>query len=81
MLFRSVTNVTKGAVSSKGGDAACKKILDDANKQADFKAVIDGGFKNIEFKAEAGYTYEILYSAVDYAGKVATKKFYVKVNE
>ena len=79
--FLAVTNVSKGAVSAKGGDATCKNILDEANKQDNFKKVIDGGFTTIEFEAQAGYTYEILYSAVDYAGKVATKKFYVTVNE
>ena len=79
--FLAVTNVSKDAVSAKGGDATCKNILDEANEQDSFKKVIEGGFTTIEFEAQAGYTYEILYSAVDYAGKVATKKFYVKVNE
>jgi len=79
--FIAVTNVSKGAVSAKGGDATCKKVLDAANKQENIKKVIDGGFATIAFDVENGYTYEILYSAVDYAGKVATKKFYVTVNE
>jgi hypothetical protein len=79
--FLAVTNVSKDGVSAKGGDAACKTILDEANKQENFMKVIETGFDFIEFKAKAGYTYEILYSAVDYDGKVTAKKFYVKVNE
>ena len=80
--FLAVTNVSKDGLSAKGGDAACKSILDEANEQENFMKVIESGFNDfIEFNAKAGYTYEILYSAVDYDGKVAAKKFYVKVNE
>ena len=82
--FVAVTNVTKGNDSAKGGDATCKEILAKANAQEGMKKVFNGGISDeslILFTAEAGYTYEILYSAVDYSGKVVTKKFYVKAND
>jgi hypothetical protein len=31
-----------------------------------------------KFKGETGFIYEITYTAVDYHGKVAIKKFYVQ---
>ena len=78
--FVAVTNVSKDAVSAKGGDAACKNILDNINSQYNMKSVIDGNYIGyIEADFKAGYTYEILYSAADYFGKVVTKKFYVRV--
>jgi TolA-binding protein len=82
--FVAVTNVSKGGVSAKGGDATCKSILDKANAQKGMKKVFFGGIHadtHINFSAEAGYTYELLYSALDYSGKVVTKKFYVTVSE
>jgi hypothetical protein len=80
--FVAVTNVTKDSKSAKGGDATCKSILDQANSQKNFKKVIDGGYGTfIDFQGKKGYTYEILYSAVDYDGKVVAEKFYVKVAE
>ena len=50
-----------------------------ANAGAGLNEVIDGGYSEISFDAKSGYTYEILYSAADYAGKVVTKKFYLSV--
>ena len=80
--FVAVTNVFKGGVSAQDGDADCKSVLDKANAQSRINEVIDGGFDDfIRFDGEKGYTYEFLYSAVDYAGKVFTNKYYVKVSE
>ena len=77
--FVGVTNVKKGDKSAKAGDAACQNVLKAANAAEGLNEVIDGGYTEIEFPAESGYTYEIIYSAADYAGKVVTKKFYVTV--
>ena len=80
--FVAVTNVMKDGKSAKGGDATCKSVLDAANGQENFKKVIDGGYGPfMAFQGKKGYTYEILYSAVDYDGKVVAEKFYVKVAE
>ena len=49
--------------------------------QQSINEVIDGGYNGfIGFTGKAGYTYEILYTAVDYTGKVVVKKFYVTFN-
>jgi ElaB/YqjD/DUF883 family membrane-anchored ribosome-binding protein len=80
--FVAVTNVMKDGKSAKGGDATCKSVLDAANGQENFKKVIEGGYGPfMAFQGKKGYTYEILYSAVDYDGKVVAEKFYVKVAE
>jgi phage shock protein A len=80
--FLAVTNVSKDGASAKEGDATCKAILDQANAQPNLKQVIDGGFTSfIPFEAKAGYTYEMLYTAVDYAGMVFTLKYYFEVSE
>lgn len=78
--FVAVTDVYKDGSHAKGGNIACKAILDQANSQPQMKQVIDGGQSHfIDFKGEKGCTYEILYSALDYHGKVSTKKFYVTI--
>ena len=41
--------------------------------------VLDGDVREITFKGEAGNTYEITYSALDYAGFVVNTKYYVTV--
>lgn len=41
--------------------------------------VLDGDVREITFKGEAGKTYEITYSALDYAGFVVNNKYYVTV--
>lgn len=80
--FVAVTNVFKGGVSAQNGDADCKSVLDKANAQSRVNEVIEGGFDEfISFEGQKGYTYEFLYTAVDYAGKVFAKKYYVKVSE
>ena len=41
--------------------------------------VLDGDVREITFKGESGNTYEITYSALDYAGFVVNTKYYVTV--
>lgn len=77
--FIAVTDVKKAGKSAKGGDADCKSVLEEANKTAGFMEVIDGGFNPIVFNGKAGYSYEFIYSAVDFSGKIATRKFYMTV--
>ena len=80
--FIAITNVSKKGASAKAGDKTCRNILEQANKQDRMKQVIDGGFDDfIKFTAVKGYTYEVLYTAVDYSGLVVTKKFYFSVAE
>ena len=79
--FMAVTNVINNetGASAKGKDGQCKSILDEMNKAKGFNEVIDGGFQPFPFAPKSGYTYEIIYSAVDYSAKIVTKKFYIKV--
>ena len=77
--FIAVTDVKKDGKSAKGGDADCKSILDAANQTPGFVEVIDGGFNPISFTGKAGYSYEFIYSAVDFSGKILTRKFYMTV--
>ena len=43
-------------------------------------AVLDGDQAAVALiVSSTGYTYEIVYSALDYSGKIATRKYYVTV--
>ena len=80
--FIAVTDVINNVsgVSAKDGDAGCTAILQGTNSSADFNTVLEGNVASVEFKpTTAGYTYEILYSAIDYQGWISTRRFYVTV--
>ena len=57
--------------------------LDEAAAKAantgDLNTVLEGGVRTVEFEGEAGYTYEITYSAADFYGMTSTTKYYVRV--
>lgn len=69
--FVAVTDVWDAA-----GNPAAASIGKAANGDNMLK-VIDSE-KTCTIKGQAGYTYEIAYSAIDYHGKVVIKRFYVK---
>ncbi len=80
--FIAVTDVINNVsgVSAKDGDAGCTAILQGTNSSADFNTILEGNVASVEFKpTTAGYTYEILYSAIDYQGWISTRRFYVTV--
>lgn len=77
--FVAVTNVYKNGASAQGGDAACTSALNTANSQGLFNQVINGNILTVGFVGQAGYTYEIFYSALDYSGKISQRKYYVTV--
>jgi hypothetical protein len=80
--FVAVTNVSKNGTSAKLGDATCRNVLRQMNAQEGLNQVIDGGVGgNISVSVERGYTYEVLYTAVDYSGLVFARKFYFTVSE
>ena len=58
------------------GTEAAASVGQAANGE-NMKKVIDSE-KSCTLNGQAGYIYEISYSAVDYHGKVTTKKFYVQ---
>ena len=68
----AVVNVTKNGISYS---AKAKKINAD-NKE--LNTVLNGDDRDIRIVGlEAGYTYTIAYSALDYAGQISTKRYYV----
>lgn len=82
--FVAVTNVidlNDASKSARNGDANCVSILKNTNNSNEyFNTVLEGGRYGISFApAQSGYTYEIVYSAVDYHGWISTRKFYVTV--
>jgi hypothetical protein len=79
--FVAVTNVWKSSdlsVSAKSDDAACFAELQSANSQDKMMEVIEGNKLVIPFTGKAGFRYEILYSALDFEGKVMNRKFYIQ---
>ena len=79
--FVAVTNVYgPNGETAQGGDATCLSLLDKANAQTYMNEVIPGERLSVPFYADqAGYTYEIVYSALDYRGVTSTRQFFIKV--
>jgi hypothetical protein len=74
-----VTNVFKGSASAQAGDDDCLAALNNVNGQKGVAEVLAGDTYEVEATFEAGYVYEVVYTAVDFYGKVDAKKFYVTV--
>ena len=82
MKLVGVTNVYKNGKSAQGGDADCEAELKDVNSASEGFASAKYGFELKDAKlmgAKAGYTYEVVYTAVDYSGKVVVKKYYIEL--
>lgn len=82
MKLVGVTNVYKNGKSAQGGDDECETALKAVNSASEGFASAKYGFelKNAKLMgAEAGYTYEVVYTAVDYSGKVVVKKYYIEL--
>ena len=81
--FVGVTNVWKtsdSSVSAQNGNATCRQLAKDANDAYLMCTPIIGVTHRVPFKvSKAGYTYEIVYSALDYAGVTSTRKYYIAV--
>ena len=74
-----VTDVFKGNASAQAGDAACMAALDKVNGQEGVAEVLAGDTYTVSATFEAGYIYEVVYTSVDFYGKVDAKKYYVTV--
>lgn len=74
-----VTDVFKGNASAQAGDAACMAALDKVNGQEGVAEVLAGDTYTVSATFEAGYVYEVVYTSVDFYGKVDAKKYYVTV--
>lgn len=65
-------------VQVKAVDGGGSATISDGDNKGE-GILIDGGTNALVLSADAGTTYEIVYSAVDYYGYVAAKKYYVKI--
>ncbi len=77
--FVGVTNVWNASGSAQGGNADCKAALDEANSNEFMATVIDGNEQEVPVQVKAGYTYEVLYTSLDFHGVTSTRKYYIKV--
>ena len=65
--------------SAQNGDATLKAALADANNGENMNRIVFGTTRNGKLGTlQSGKVYEISYSAVDFHGKVAARKFYVR---
>ena len=75
-----VTNVFKGGKSAQGGDSDCKNMLNAANNAENMNKVLDGTVRKVQMSGlQSGYVYEVAYSALDFHGKMSTRKYYITV--
>ena len=75
----AVTNVFKGTESAQKGNSDCVARLRAANT-GQFNTVLDGNVRKLDISAFVpGYVYEVAYSALDFHGKMATRKYYITV--
>ena len=92
--FVKVTNVYKfdrenmtTTASAKDGDADCQAAMDAANNGTRMNEVLDGEnwgektgvWMNLTNGGDVTYEYEIVYSALDYAGRIANYKGYIVI--
>lgn len=82
--FVAVTDVkAPNGKSAKGGDAALQADLKSINQGGTLCKVLTGRAKRIAVptaKMKSGYTYELVYTAIDYRGYTSTQHFYIYVN-
>ena len=79
--YVAVTNVinnSTGMDAKADDDPDCVAKLNAANS-GDVNTILDGTTKYVDANLQAGYTYEILYSALDYTGGISNRRFYVRV--
>ena len=82
--YIAVVNVFKTddpTISAKGGNNVAKSVMNNTNSNSKgFVKVLDGSESTVTFHPQIiGYTYEIVYSALDYHGKISTRRFFVTV--
>ena len=75
----AVTNVFKGSNSAQDGNSDCLARLKAANT-GKLNTVLNGTERLIQMSGlQSGYVYEVAYSALDFHGKIATRKYYITV--
>lgn len=75
-----ITNVINGDKSAKGDDATCLAELKRVNGLEKLNEVLPGDIMRLTAtNLKSGYVYEIAYSGLDFHGKIATRKYYIKI--
>lgn len=75
-----ITDVINGDKSAKADDANCLAELNRVNGLEKVNEVLPGDIMRINATGlKSGYVYEIAYSGLDFHGKIATRKFYIKI--
>jgi peptidoglycan hydrolase CwlO-like protein len=76
----AVVDVINGSKSAQGGDATCLAELKRVNSSPTFNNVLPGETRRVyATDMKTGYVYVIAYSALDFHGKIAARKYYVKI--
>jgi peptidoglycan hydrolase CwlO-like protein len=76
----AVVDVINGSKSAQGGDATCLAELKRVNSSPTFNNVLPGDARRVyATDMKSGYVYVIAYSALDFHGKIAARKYYVKI--
>ena len=76
----AVTDVIYGNKSAKDGDSSCKSELSRVNDSPTLNVLLSGEQRRAyATNLKSGYTYEIAYSALDFHGKMATRKYYITI--
>lgn len=76
----AVTDVIYGNKSAKDGDSSCKSELSRVNDSPTMNVVLPGEQRRAYVtNLKSGYTYEIAYSALDFHGKMSTRKYYITI--
>ena len=76
----AVVDVINGSKSAQGGDASCLAELKRVNSSSTFNNVLPGDARRVyATDMKSGYVYVIAYSALDFHGKIAARKYYVKI--
>ena len=71
--------LNQSVTSAQNGSAALQAALRAANGGENMNKVVFGTIRHAKLGTlQSGKVYEISYSAVDYSGKVAARKYYVR---
>lgn len=75
-----ITNVINGDKSAKDDDATCLAELKRVNGLEKLNEVLPGDIMRLTATdLKSGYVYEIAYSGLDFHGKIATRKYYIRI--
>ncbi|MBO7067993.1 MAG: hypothetical protein J6W52_04875 [Bacteroidaceae bacterium] len=78
----AVTNVFNGNASAQKGDPQCVQALQNANASDEtMNTVLSGEQRRAFVNFTPGFTYEVAYSALDFHGKMTTRKYYILVKK